>query len=786
MKSNPLTLLLSFLFLGAYSLTAQVLIIREFLVIFYGNELCLGLVFGGWFVGIALGAGIGGACLRDDEEGVKGNSSNKALNQYLGLMLASPIVLIAQIVAIRGVRGFLGIPPGESIALASMTVASMVLVAPFSALVGAMFPAACVYLGGGARGIGRVYVWEAVGSMSGGLLLTFFLIQRASPLLIIGFFAVGASACVIALCKQWLYSWKAIGAMALISAFAVMAAAGGWSWIAQASAHKRWNDLNPGMRLVESIDSVYQHIDIGSFDGQISLYGNGQLISTFPDPYRSAPTAHLSLSAHPAPMDVLIMGTATGDLLEEMLLYPLQKLHVVELDDQLLAMELKYQDERYRKAWNDPRVRIFYDDGRRFIQRQVESYDVILVNVPEPSNALLNRLYTREFYQEAQRRLKPGGILITGASLAVDYVGGDIGLYAASIFRTLKTIFPQVMAVPGERALFFAANREGAVSLDPQVLGHRFLHNKIRSDYFSEHYFESMLPMDRIQFLQRSIEGVKEYRINSDAQPVAYFYNIILWELFSASQSRDKASALRTLAWLDVRVILLSLAILTGLRILYVAPWKRAGSQRATFNAMLAIASTGIAAMSAEMVLLLSYQNIYGYLYHRVGLVVASFMLGLALGGWAMSRKLQYLKDARLSLIVMQLLVAGYMFILPLLVALSRWSFSFAWAYTAELIFMTWVGIAGMLTGAVFPLAGAVYLSRRPRTGEAAGWIDAMDHVGAFFGAVLTGTFFLPLMGTLQTCAVVGAINGVCAFLLVVDKITSPEGSVPMVGAASP
>ncbi|MBW2149541.1 MAG: methyltransferase domain-containing protein [Deltaproteobacteria bacterium] len=782
MKGKPLLLLFSFLFLGAFSLTAQVLIIREFLVIFYGNELCLGLVFGGWFAGIALGAGIGGFRLRHSGTF---DGSDRARSQYTGLMLAAPLVLLAQITAIRAVRGFFGVPPGESIALVPMAAASVVLVAPFSALVGAMFPAACVYLGGQAWGIGRVYVWEAVGSMAGGMLLTFFLLQMVPPFFMVGAFGTVAAALVIVLQPRWPPSRQTAGAFAIISAAMIMAAAGGWSGLEQAASNKRWKDLNPGIDLIESDNSVYQHIDIGFFQKQTSIYGNGQLVSTISDPYRSAPIAHLSLSIHPAPSDVLIMGTTTGELLEEMLLHPVKKLHVVELDDRMLAMVRKYQDERHRKAWNNSRVRVFHDDGRRFIQREGESYDVILVNAPDPSNALLNRLYTREFYQEARRRLKPGGILMTGASLAVNYVGPDVGLYAASIFRTLQLIFSQVVAVPGARAIFIASNGPGTITVDPQELGRRYLQRKIRSEHFSELHFESLLPVDRIEFLQRSIEGVKAYRINTDARPITYFYSMILWELFSAAHSKDTASTLGSLARLDARMVLLALAALAVLRLLSAAPWKRPAPSHEPFNAMLAIAATGMAAMSAEIVLLFSYQNIYGYLYHRVGLVVAAFMLGLALGGWVMCRTLDHLKNRTIALAIMQILVGGYMVSLPPLISLFRMNPSFLWTHGAEAIFMAWVGVAGILTGGVFPLAGSVYLSGRPRPGEAAGWIDALDHLGAFIGATVTGTLFLPLLGTPQTCMIVAAINVLCALMIWLDWTVRPKSPPPAVQPGS-
>ena len=56
------------------------------------------------------------------------------------------------------------------------------------------------------------------------------------------------------------------------------------------------------------------------------------------------------------------------------------------------------------------------------------------------------------------------------------------------------------------------------------------------------------------------------------------------------------------------------------------------------FNGLLAIATTGFAGMALEIILLFAYQNIYGHLYYKVGLIVTLFMLGLSLGGWAMLR----------------------------------------------------------------------------------------------------------------------------------------------------
>ena len=60
--------LLAFTLLGCYAIVVQVLFIREFMVVFFGSELCLGIIFASWLVGISLGAGAGAKFIKRFKE----------------------------------------------------------------------------------------------------------------------------------------------------------------------------------------------------------------------------------------------------------------------------------------------------------------------------------------------------------------------------------------------------------------------------------------------------------------------------------------------------------------------------------------------------------------------------------------------------------------------------------------------------------------------------------------------------------------------------------------------
>ncbi|MCK5553894.1 MAG: hypothetical protein KAJ09_12160, partial [Deltaproteobacteria bacterium] len=156
MKKLPL--ISAFIGMGAFAIIAQVLFIREFLVVFYGNELCLGMIFASWLAGITLGAWVGSKARLNFLH---------SLSILVILLILVSTILPPLIYLTRITREVFAILPGEFIPFPFMFGASMIFISPFSFLIGFIFPFACkayVELGGeSAVGIGWVYILEAVG-----------------------------------------------------------------------------------------------------------------------------------------------------------------------------------------------------------------------------------------------------------------------------------------------------------------------------------------------------------------------------------------------------------------------------------------------------------------------------------------------------------------------------------------------------------------------------------------------------------------------------------------------
>jgi spermidine synthase len=91
----------------------------------------------------------------------------------------------------------------------------------------------------------------------------------------------------------------------------------------------------------------------------------------------------------------------------------------------------------------NPKGRIVIDDGRRYLKRTRDRYDVIVIDPPPPVEAAgSSLLYSEEFYAVARQHLNPGGILETW------YPGGDL-LAARAMVRSLCESFPYVRLFGG-------------------------------------------------------------------------------------------------------------------------------------------------------------------------------------------------------------------------------------------------------------------------------------------------------------------------------------------------
>jgi spermidine synthase len=584
---------------------------------------------------------------------------------------------------------------------------------------------------------------------------------------------------------------------------------------------------------VESRNSIYGNLALVATSESRSLFENGLRILTVPDPSAAEESVHFALLEHSAPRSLLLIGGGINGSLAQALQYSsLERVEYVELDPAILGVAERHFAQAWTRARSDPRVLIHPVDGRLFLKTSKAKFDVIIINLPDPFTAQLNRFYTQEFFLEATEKLNPGGVLSFQVTGAENYISQELADLLRCLEKTLRAVFPQVVAIPGETVHFLVANQPGSLTLDPSELMTRLRQRHIQTQYFREYYIPFRMSADRMVDLELQIEPQAATPINRDFTPIAYYFDVVLWSSRFRSHWRGLLESLAGVRFGAVAGALafglLALALVAALyERLRIARHRSSGDftspldgdvksqlhRRATLG--LCVAAMGFTLLGLEVLLLLGFQALYGYVYQQLAILVALFMVGMAAGAWlsvartsrplwrghparAGSRErdapatagetpaLRATAGAQLSpgpsdyvrLAILQLLAAGAPLLLyALFVLLESVRSLAALRTTSQVVFPVLALIAGLMGGYQFPVASRLYFagSEEPRIPQSRtevratdsglnsarnpGILYGLDLLGACLGAVALSAYLLPVYGFRRTAILMAVVN---------------------------
>jgi len=748
--------------IGLTAMMGQILLMRELLVIFYGNELTLGVMLAAWLFWTGLGSW------------VLGRLADRARDQIRLLNIAQAVILFllpAVLFLTRNARSVWGLLPGEIVGFEPMLVSAFVLLAPLCLLLGFLFALGCrifsTRFGGSVRAIGSVYILEAVGASIGGLLLNFLLIRILDPFqiaLLIGTFNLLA-ALLIRMSQAEdgpRHGNRILVGLFLTTALFVMffGGAGRLDWI---SSRLAWRPLN----LVREDDSFYGRLSVTALGDQRSFFQNGLIMFSTEDAAASEEAAHFPLLTHGRPRRVLLIGGGAGGTVREILKHQVETIDYVELDPLLIEVAGPYLPPEEWSRLQDPRVRIHHLDGRLFVKRAGQHYDAVIVQLPDPSTAQLNRFYSVEFFREVERILAPGGILSLSVGSAENYISEELGRFLGCLDKTLGRVFDRVAIVPGETAYFLATDRPEGIRLESEMLTRRLNEQGIHTLFVRDYYLFDRLSPGRISFLEESIDRAEGMHINRDFRPVGYLYDVILWSTRFRSGFRNLLGILAGMKTWQIFLPAMSLLVLLPLVL------RRRRSPR--LPVLTAVAATGFSEIGFQVVTIIGFQVLYGYVYYQLGLILTSFMIGLVLGAWWINRRLGSLRNDLLSYLRIQGLVVLYPLLLSL-VLMGLAALESGPLLTAGLsgAFAFFPVLAGFIGGLQFPLANKICLGSAQRVGRTAGMIYGLDLLGSCLGALLVGAILVPALGVLWTCWWMAAMNG-CVFILLLTADRTPR-----------
>ncbi|MTI85168.1 MAG: polyamine aminopropyltransferase [Firmicutes bacterium] len=337
-------------------------------------------------------------------------------------------------------------------------------------------------------GAANILAWDYIGSLIGSLLVPFLIIPFFGY--VRGAFTIGFLNLCVAVFIFWRYYHKItnktiLGFITVAIALILLGGIVTGDALSFSMEQKLYKDY-----IIKSFDTQYQKVTLTKNDKDLRLYLNGNLQFSSLDEYRyHEPLVHIPAAVTPRRNHVLVLGGGDGMAVRELLKYEdVKDITLVDLDKALVEFcrEEPLIARINNKSLESPKVKIINQDAYKYLENNQTLYNIIIVDLPDPNNESLNKLYTLEFYTLIKDHLAPGGTVSIQSTSPV---------FAPKVFWTIVNtveavgleVFPYHADVPsfGNWGFTLAANydiKPGKIDIQTDT---KYLNNQIIPGMFT-------------------------------------------------------------------------------------------------------------------------------------------------------------------------------------------------------------------------------------------------------------------------------------------------------------
>jgi spermidine synthase len=338
-----------------------------------------------------------------------------------------------------------------------------------------------------------------------------------------------------------------------------------------------------------------------------------------------------------------------------------------------------------------------------------------------------------------KEKLTDDGIFSFRVSSAENYISPELQDFLSSLYFTSKEAFPFIEIVPGDTNIFLASS--SPLSIEHEKLSQKITGLNLQNTYISPQLLFARLSPLRVDMVREKVTSGKK-AINLDFSPISYFYNSVLWSTqFKGIERKIFTffSSLHSFWLLDLPLMIIVCTL--------ILLWLR-GKKSSFFLVPLAV--MGFTTIVGEIIVIISFQTLYGYLYRSIALLLTAFMVGLFLGSLR-GKKRKKFDFSRLLLIQ-----AGFLLLLLLLQITLKLN-------PPELFFFFFLLALGFLGGDLFVVSNHLFLKEKTNFGLGYG----LDLLGSFVGALAVSSLLIPLVGLPHLLNYLFLLNSFCLLFLV-------------------
>ncbi|MBR0483454.1 MAG: polyamine aminopropyltransferase [Oscillospiraceae bacterium] len=183
-------------------------------------------------------------------------------------------------------------------------------------------------------------------------------------------------------------------------------------WFSEMHTHNVKMSIRVEKQLFSGV-SDFQRIDVFESEefGRF-LTSDGSVIFSEKDEFTyDEMIVHVPMAVHPNVRKVLVIGGGDGGVARELSYYnEIEEIDVVEPDELFVKVCQEFFPDNAR-GLDDPRVKVYYRDGLRFLRGKQDEYDLIINDSTDPLGHTAG-LFTKEFYGSCYKALHDDGIMV--------------------------------------------------------------------------------------------------------------------------------------------------------------------------------------------------------------------------------------------------------------------------------------------------------------------------------------------------------------------------------------
>lgn len=679
--------------LGFFSVGGQVLLLRELVANFNGDELLIGTALFGWMIAVGAGAFLGG-----------GKKVSIGINI---LFISGAVLLPLSIIAIRLSPIWLQFTTGEILPFSLVSIISMLLTFPAGFVSGILFSSVSREGFRPSASINSVYLFEGIGAFVGGIVITALIGPIYSNLsMAVGLGVIVVLFNLVPLNGRILYITAFLSLLILI---AVKYSVPKLDYYFEKIKYAPYS-------IEKSFETHYGFQTLISRDSTIVLLTDNKIEATYPNLEVAENILIPPLLYKPDAKNILIFGRVEFGLAQLSNLFP--KINIVSIDPREslgnAVDKMILSNHNIIRIDDDP---LSYLNNRDVITK----YDIVITLSGIPDSYKSGRFYSEQFLRLTKRILKPDGILYIPTPYDTDrFISQQKKAVLSSIYSTARYSYRYVHLWPGTSTLFFMSN-DSTFDVPYENLIGRINGLNYKPQFINDNYLKDRLDEFKLSGLQNSLDSTVE--INNLNNPKLIYKQILL-----NSKLYKTDSTIMHFIFDTIYPALFALLVLILLFVFSITGRKK----RKRFGLFLYF-TAGLTTLTAELIVFYVYQSTAGSLYSELGMMIGTFMLGLSLGTY-ISIKSETERMEYPSLLLLSTSMLLYLFTYAQIPAVALLYY--------HLLFLFTTALAG---GGLFVSATYRYYFGRVSANRGTGY--AFEIAGSAIGALFAITIILPLIG---------------------------------------